>query len=193
MPAPVDQVVRRREIAHAAGDLVAREGLEMLTFRKLADHIGYSTKTITHFFANKHDLMRWTYLIAAERSQERVDRALLVDPDDLQKCLEALLPLEPASQRDWRIYLSFWQEAAVHLDFAEEQRWWQNNTVTILDRIMAKRYGRTDDTTEDARMLIVFVQGLAAQVIFEDPYWTPARQRHVLARQIALLLGPPLP
>lgn len=61
---------------------------------------------VSHYFADRRDLVVSTYRAAAARSSERFDEAL-VAPDRVQACLEALLPLDELSRRDWRTWFAF--------------------------------------------------------------------------------------
>ena len=48
---------RRRRIAEIALGIIAREGIEAATIRRIAAEVGYSTAVVTHYFENKQDLL----------------------------------------------------------------------------------------------------------------------------------------
>jgi AcrR family transcriptional regulator len=47
----------REQVARAALDLLDRDGLESLSMRRLADHLGVGTMTLYGYFASKDDLL----------------------------------------------------------------------------------------------------------------------------------------
>src|SRR4051794_17987758 len=47
----------REQVARAALDLLDHNGLEALSMRRLADHLGVGTMTLYGYFANKEDLL----------------------------------------------------------------------------------------------------------------------------------------
>ena len=57
MPRYVDHDARRRHMAETAADLVGRDGLEALTFRNVAEAARSSTTVLTHYFADKSELL----------------------------------------------------------------------------------------------------------------------------------------
>ena len=52
MPKIVDHEARRREISAAAAALIAKGGLEAVTFREIAQASGYSKGVVEHYFEN---------------------------------------------------------------------------------------------------------------------------------------------
>lgn len=93
MPPPVDHEARRPKIAEIAAEIIAQEGLEAATMRRVAAIADCSTTVVTHYFANKRELLLWTYRVAAEHAQERYDEAQSRDPTNLMGCLETVLPI----------------------------------------------------------------------------------------------------
>src|SRR5260370_19453712 len=98
---------RRRHIAATAAELVGTRGLEALTFRNVAEAAGSSTTVLTHYFADKRDLLRSTFEAVAERSGARFDEAQRAG-GGLRECLEALLPLDSERQGEWRVLICYW-------------------------------------------------------------------------------------
>ena len=54
-PSSVD--ANRREIASAACELVADGGLDSVSMRRIAKHLGATTGYISHYYADKEDLL----------------------------------------------------------------------------------------------------------------------------------------
>ena len=66
MPKIVDHASRREEIVEAARRIILREGIEAATTRAIAREAGYSNGVLTHYFADKDDIM-----LSALRSSHR--------------------------------------------------------------------------------------------------------------------------
>ena len=56
MPRTVDPVERRAHVAAAARVVIARDGLDATSVRRVAAEAGSSTTVVTHYFADKQDL-----------------------------------------------------------------------------------------------------------------------------------------
>ena len=107
MPRYVDHDARRQHIAATAAELVGARGLEALTFRNVAEAAGSSTTVLTHYFTDKRDLLSSTFEVVAARSGARFDDAQR-SGGSLRECLEALLPLDPERQTEWRLLTCYW-------------------------------------------------------------------------------------
>src|SRR4051794_4185036 len=57
MPKVVDHDQRRDEIVAAAGRVIARDGLERATVRRIAVEAGYSSGVLDHYFDGKDDIL----------------------------------------------------------------------------------------------------------------------------------------
>lgn len=188
MPAPVDHDARRRHIAERAGALIAEGGLEAVSYRRLAADAECSTTVITHYFANRHQLLLWAYRAAAERSQLRFDTALAGSGGDLVASLSALLPVSPDSVEDWRIYFAFWHTATIDPVLTREHRWWLRNCRRVIAGLLQRHYGTEPrHARHRARMLLTLLLGTAAQAMFDLRGFTAERQRRLLTDQVAAL------
>ncbi|MDB5724201.1 MAG: hypothetical protein JWQ16_955, partial [Novosphingobium sp.] len=56
---PIDHDQRRARIAAITIDLVAAEGIEAATIRRIAAKAGFSTTAVTAYFTDKQDLVIW--------------------------------------------------------------------------------------------------------------------------------------
>lgn len=191
MPVTVDHAQRREAIAEFVADIIAEHGLDGVTFRSVAAAAGFSTTIVTHYFSGKYDLLRYTHQIAAAHAQKRVHRVLARDPCDLQGCLEAMLPLDKLSFRDWKIYFAFWQVASFNADFGDQEKRSTQHArdliaITLDARREAGLLADTVDTPSLAIRLLTIVQGIAIQAIVDRNAWSPARQRKFLANELEL-------
>ena len=119
MPKYVDHHARRLLVTEVAAEIVAARGVEALTVRAVAAATGFSTAVVSHYFLDKRDLLRSTFRAAANRSTSRFESAATADRRSVVSCLEALLPLDDDSRRDWRVFVAFWGTAASDNELAD--------------------------------------------------------------------------
>src|SRR5439155_477948 len=124
VPLPRNEVPRIGDLGRAADDLpaqlVAREGVAALTFRRVAEAAGSSTAIVSTYFADKRDLLLSTLRAAASRTTMRFEAAI-AEGGDLQAGLEAWLPLDDQRLTDWRVIIAFWGVAVSDPELAEVQ------------------------------------------------------------------------
>src|SRR5260370_13131395 len=121
MPAREDHQQRRQQVARIAADLVAAGGLAAATHRRIAEAAGCSTTVVSHYFADKRDLVTATYREVGDRVATRVEAARS-SQDRLVAILEALLPLDEDRTRDWRLLFTLLGPAAPPAELSAEQR-----------------------------------------------------------------------
>lgn len=192
MPRYVDHDQRRREVTEVATEILASRGRGALTVRSVAEAAGCSTKVVSHYFADMTELMHSTYSSAAARARLRLEEVIAADATDLQGLMEALLPLDAERRRDWAVWFAFWSEALTSEEFAADQRERARTTakrITMMLRSL-RAQGRLDpgaDIANAAQRLSALIPGIAGQVMFDPTRWTPARQRSVVAGELASL------
>lgn len=192
MPKIVDHDERRREVTAVAADLIATQGRSALTVRNVATRAGFSTKVVSHYFADIGDLLHETYDFAAQRARGRIDVVLANDPTDVEGLIRAVLPLDDERRDDWRIWFAFWSEALASPALAEEQRARARNTtrrITTCLRNLAAAGSLPADADIDraADRLGALIPGIAAEAIFDPVRWSPTRQRRVLGDELRSL------
>jgi AcrR family transcriptional regulator len=191
VPKYVDHNARRQLVTDIAAEIVAARGVEALTVRGVAAATGFSTAVVSHYFADKRDLLRSTFRAAANRSTARFESAAAADRRSVVSCLEALLPLDAHSRRDWRLFVAFWGTAASDAELADEQRDRVRSARVRIEKLLAAQptggYGDTRNRA-DARALLTLVQGIATQAVFDPDDWTPRRQSDQLRAGVAALM-----
>jgi AcrR family transcriptional regulator len=197
MPRYVDHEVRRRHIAATAAELVGTRGLDALTFRNVAEAAGSSTTVLTHYFADKRDLLQSTFEVVAERSGARFDEAQRRG-GGLRECLEALLPLDPERQIEWRLLTCYWGMAVSDPNLADAQARHVRSAQRRIESLLRQHRSQTADGEPEvvSRRLVTLVHGLGAHSALDPDHWSPAEQRRVLAHELSSLGGldhaPPL-
>ena len=178
MPAPTDHILRRVELADHAIDLIAEEGLEAVTIRRLAAVTGFSTTVVTHYFPNKQALLFKVYERCAERAQERVDQAFAKDPGDVGKCLEALLAIGEEARKGWKVNIAFWPHALKDGPLRERQLWWTRKAEQTVTSAIQRAYPLRD-AEAIARGLLSALIGIAVRSSF-DASWDDEMQKAAL-------------
>lgn len=190
MPRYVDHDARRRHIAATAAQLAGTRGLEALTYRNVADAAGSSTTVLTHYFADKRDLLLATFQAAAERSGARFDEAKRRG-GGLRECLQALLPLDAERQTEWRLLTCYWGTAVSDAGAAGEQARHVRSAQRRIESLLRERYPQTAEVELEAvaRRLATIVHGLGAHSALDPDHWSPAEQQRVLSHELGSL-GP---
>jgi AcrR family transcriptional regulator len=175
-------------MAETAADLVGSHGLDALTFRNVADAAGSSTTVLTHYFADKRELMLWTFEVVAERSGARFDMAKQRG-GGLPECLEALLPLDAQGRRDWRLLTCYWGMATSDTGLAEAQARHVRSGQRRIEALLRERYPQRDRRELElvAARLVAVVNGLGAHNALDPEHWSAAKQRRILRNELASL------
>jgi AcrR family transcriptional regulator len=187
LPIVIDHEDRRSELATIAADLIGKDGMRAATIRNVAAEAGYSTKIVTHYFADKSELLFRVYYDAAIRSQRRFDEIFARNPCDIQGGLESFLPLSPETLRDWKIFIASWDMAFSEGIFLDRQLYWMRNARELIRAILLARREAGLDThndPEEAPRLLMIVQGIATQAIFGERMWSPRNQIRTLAAEL---------
>jgi len=189
MPKIVDHDQRRAELIDAVIQLIAEQGIDSLTIRAVARTAGVSTGVVSHYFANKHEMMMLTYEVASKRVSDRVRARLKKDPADLLGCLEALLPLDRERLTYWRVWCAFWGASIGDPQLAEAHAKGVRQALELQARIVdaAVKTGHLTKQTDrevEARYFLSVIQGISCEAIFDPPRWPAAQQRRVLARAV---------
>jgi hypothetical protein len=90
----LDHDKRRRDIAWITIDLIAREGIEVATVRRIAS---CSTTAITHCSVDKQELLSWAFPSLWAEGEQRFTDTLQRDPADIIGALLTVVPWCPAN------------------------------------------------------------------------------------------------
>jgi AcrR family transcriptional regulator len=189
MPIVVDHEQRRREVAEVAADLIATHGLERVTVREIAAATGFSTTVVSHYFRDKRELLMLAYRLAAARARRRVDAARGEGLERLRESVEAILPLDDASRRDWSVWLAFWSVATADAEFAAEQRRRSRETVDLMRELVATVQEPGADAGAAAEHLLTTIYGIALQAVFDPARWPARRQREAVRVELERMAG----
>ncbi|WP_449280936.1 TetR/AcrR family transcriptional regulator [Leucobacter sp.] len=124
MPKIVDHDARRDEIAEAAWHVIAREGFDRLTMRRIAAEAGTAHSAFARYFPDKESLLTAAFL----RTRELADAAIAERThgrrglDALHEFCLAVLPFGEDGELHARVALAFWNHAAQNRAFWKTQR-----------------------------------------------------------------------
>ena len=115
MPKIVDPEQRRAAFVSATWQVIAEEGLNGATLKRVAAEAGCTTGALTHYFADREELLisalRQVHAAAGERMA--VELAWPSPPlERLRAVLEEALPLDETRLREWKVWLAFWGASA---------------------------------------------------------------------------------
>jgi AcrR family transcriptional regulator len=107
--------IRREQICRAATAVIAREGFAGTTMRMVAEEAGVSTGMLTHYFANRQEILTDALVYVTERSQERYEAAIAGMPagvERLEALLDSVLADDPEVIETWHVWINVFGEAA---------------------------------------------------------------------------------
>jgi len=189
----VDHDERRRRIAQATVAVISQEGLEAATIRRIAAELGGPTKLVTHYFADKQEMLVWAYRSLSEQGQEYVRELVARDPTDIVAALTAMTATDERQKLLWRVYVAFWDRAARDPFFAELQRTQISVAVKVIADILRARNGERADLESISQRLNAFVQGVSILALADNDQWSVERTRRIIADEVELLLSRPAP
>jgi AcrR family transcriptional regulator len=97
-------------IIEAAAKVVATRGVHGATVRAIAAEAGVSTGYLTHYFADKDELMVRLLRHTIEQAGQRVQAASATGDAiaRLRAATEAVLPLDAVRRREWQVWVAVW-------------------------------------------------------------------------------------
>jgi AcrR family transcriptional regulator len=185
----LDHDVRRRRIAEVVVDVIAREGLEAATVRRIAAAVGYSTTVVTHYFADKHDLLLSAYHIMSGIATERFEKIYRRDPTDLVGYLLSMSAVEEGDLAYWRTFIAIWDRSLRDAAFEAELGSWFKEALQRIQMFIKARNPQSQDPERAARRLFALIYGISVQLVFDAKSWTPEAVRQAVESEVELLVG----
>ncbi|WP_432534367.1 TetR/AcrR family transcriptional regulator [Kineococcus arenarius] len=121
MPKLVDHTARRREIIQATWRLIGHHGADAATMREIAREAGFANGALTHYFADKEDLIRSAYEYVYEQTNERVAAVAhgASGLTALRAFCQEVLPLDELKLHEARVAIAAWSRAVVDEQLAQ--------------------------------------------------------------------------
>ena len=86
MPKQVDHALRRRQLVEASWDVIAAEGIEGVTLRKVAQAADCTTGRIAHYFSGREELVRSALRAAHKDAARRMMRIARSGAENRRSC-----------------------------------------------------------------------------------------------------------
>lgn len=201
MPKKVDHEERRAIIAQALRRVAAREGLNGVSLRHVADEAGVSTGLVQHYFRTKDEMMQFVLegLRANAGARLRAVSAQLGSTPPaaaVREVLHEMLPLDDERDLEGHVVLALYAYASTSASAATAQRDGYSQLVAFLAGQI--RLGETNRSPEDhdhclhdpeqeAGALLALVEGLNLTVLMG--YHTRESARRTLDSRLRELFG----
>jgi len=104
---------RKRQILRVVAAVVAEEGFDGATMRKIAERAGVSTGMLTYYYKNKRDLIMDMLRDAYERSVHNIDAAMgeHVGPERVEAVFNQMLEGNKLHVFPLSFWIAYWAEA----------------------------------------------------------------------------------
>ncbi len=185
MPQTVDRELRRRQLTEATAREIARVGLASVRLRDVAGSAGWTTGTLTYYFADKRQLLLATFRSRTELAHAYFEAAAAGGGSLVRAKMEAVLPLDAERLLNWKVWLAFWGAAVGDAELAAEQE----HRYDVFRKGLAEAVTRDQETgllarghSADvvARHLATLLDGVAVQAVFAPEQWPQVEQRRVV-------------
>ena len=180
---------RRRELAHAVHRTVDRVGIEGASLREIAREAGVTTGTLTHYFADRGELVEYALELVVSESTERVMAAAATG--SLLDALCEWLPLDEHRRHEGAAGLVGISAARRDPALAEGLSRRYRAARDLLAGLFADRFraaGRTLPAAEIGMLadeVIASVDGIATYGLADPDRYTADRQRALVRRVLA--------
>lgn len=193
MPKIVDHQQRRQEIATAAADVLARDGLAGFTTRHIALEAGVSKGILDHYFADKAELFITVLSLYYDRIGIRVRRAAKGKKglDALRAAMLETLPIDMARRSEAIAEISFATQSVSDLAL---RRWYRTERTRFRTRLCeyVEAVEIDDGVSLDvsaehaADMLLALMDSVSLQAVIGDDL-SGTDQQAALDRTLALI------
>lgn len=179
---PSNTDTNRREIASAACALVAEGGLDSVSMRRIAKHLGATTGYISHYYADKEDLLE----AALREALSELTSGAAPLSTNLEEWIDnavRTLPHNVDTQRFWRILTAFQSASLNNPRLAEVLRIYVVEQISALTGHLTEKVGAdtpTEEVTALARSLFALVSGLGTTTTITPDAFTPEQLRTII-------------
>lgn len=171
---------RREELGTALWRVVAQDGIEAASLRRVAREAGWSVGSVRHYFASQQALLAFAMELVVEQVTARVRRRLDEhegDPDLALTLACEVLPLDDERRVEARVWLAFTALAAVSPAFGAVYT--QAHTgVRQLSAIALRLAGTPPEHVDaEAERLHPLLDGVTLHMLLAPATTTPDRAR----------------
>ena len=191
MPKVTDPAAMRTRLVEAAWRVIATEGIEAATLRRVATEAGCTTGLITHYFNHKNELVTYAYRRVLDTMIADAAAAIASTRGIVAKLLAAIEAIEPVrvTSRDFTVVLiNFWAAAAVNPVFArncrDDYKRWRALVGRVVEAgIACGELRRDTDAKVLVDMLTLVSDGLSVGMTL-TPAAYPTNHRHAIIQRL---------
>ncbi|MFI6508903.1 TetR/AcrR family transcriptional regulator [Streptosporangium sp. NPDC050855] len=194
MPKIVDHEERREEVVEAARRIILREGIEAATTRAIAREAGYSNGVLTHYFADKDDIMLSALRSSHRRIVERLRGKLagLTGLAALRELLLDNLPLDEERVAESGLEVGFWSRSMTSPALLEAQRAEAEELRYLVRSLLGSAAAdgeivTGEDLDDVAERLLALVDGLSVHRLLYPGRLGPERLERMLGAELERL------
>jgi len=186
MPKIVDHEQRRRDILEATWRVIAQQGIEAATIREIAREAGFSNGVLSHYFANKEDILISAHKLAFQRVYERAAAANegATGIAAVRTALYEALPLDDERRIEAVLDVSFWSQALVNDRLNAVRRdsivagreWWIGMLQSGRDRGEVVSTATNDTLVDEIQAMI---DGISVEAVMYPDDMVPERQQAI--------------
>jgi TetR/AcrR family transcriptional regulator, transcriptional repressor of bet genes len=188
---------RRAQILRAVAEVMAEEGIDGATVRKIARRANVSTGMLMHYFENKREMVTETLAAASRHFEERTDAMVgrVSDIRRIETWLRIVLPERDEETPPWSFWLEFWAHAArdEELRSYQEARFALGRDSLVRHIEAGKKQGRMAadlDSAAVAELLQAFSYGLGVTVSTAPGQISPEHAMELSYLLLSLLARP---
>jgi AcrR family transcriptional regulator len=196
MPKIVDHDARREEIVAAVWRLISRDGIAAATTRNIAKEAGCSNGVLSHYFADKAELLQAALEHAYRHTEAKVNACLGRSRGlgALREILLLTLPIDAEVLLGNQVELAFWGHAVGNRKLAREHhktyaRFRDIVRGLLVDARSAGEISAGVDVDTVADTLVALIDGVGMEASLFPDVFPPERQRAVLDDVLAALAG----
>ncbi len=198
MPRVVDHRERRRQVAMATADLISQMGVEAVTIRAIADHLGYSTAIVQHYFPNKRQLLLYTHHLLSSSVERQLREILANDPANITDLIKSLLPLSERARQRWQMWLAYRGTSMIDKEYAEAHHRLVHIVREIIEDCLRASHDHENlaprlDLKVAARRFMALVHGVGVEALFDKDDWPPETQLAIVLAGIRDMTGLDIP
>lgn len=183
-------------IVDAAWRVVAEHGIAAATIRTIAAEAGVSTGFITHYFADKQELIVEVLRHNNARARRRVVAATRKQNDlaAVEAAVEALIPVDVERRREWQVWVNSWGQTAAGDELAEGLGGGWRALQAMLAELLGRavRAGELPDGIDleyEAGRLVTMIAGIGLLAGVQPAGRIRPEARRMLADHLAALRG----
>jgi len=190
MPKEVDHDERREELLEAVWRVIVRDGIEGTTIRGIAKETGWSTGVLSHYFADKDEIIASALRLAYERIATRWDEKLagLSGIEALYELVIDNLPLDEERQLETQLLMNYWSMMIRGHDLTDRPQRRGPLLIDLLTRFVREGQEageiRSDEAPEDiAERLLGLIDGFSLHTLLNPERLSDERQVTLIERE----------